>query len=125
MIKYILPAIIVFLIVSGISYYVIISIQNKNNLMDIGDYSPKSTLVVEENKVFKSKFPFVDVHSHHWDMPIQDLSKLVSEMDSLNMAFLINLSGSGLATFFGKQDLMEKNLESSKKVIFGFQNQLN
>ena len=43
-------------------------------------------------------------------MPIQDLSKLVSEMDSLNMGYLINLSGSGLATFFGKQDLMEKNL---------------
>ena len=26
---------------------------------------------------------------------------------------MINLSGSGLATFFGKQDLMDKNLESS------------
>ena len=85
--------------------------------MDIGEYSPKSTLVVNENKVYKSKFPFIDVHSHHWDMPIQDLSELVSEMDSLNMAYLINLSGSGLATFFGKQDLMEKNLTSSIKNI--------
>jgi len=112
-IGYILIIFLVFLIVSGISYSVIISIQNKNNLMDIGDYSPKSTLIVNENKVYKSKFPFIDVHSHHWDMPVQDLSKLVSEMDSLNMAYLINLSGSGLATFFGKQGLMEKNLESS------------
>ena len=96
-IGYILIIFLVFLIVSGISYSVIISLQNKNNLMDIGDYSPISTLVVNENKVYKSKFPFIDVHSHHWDMPIQDLSKLVSEMDSLNMAYLINLSGSGLA----------------------------
>ena len=98
-IGYILIIFLVFLIVSGISYYVIISLQNKNNLMDIGDYSPKSTLVVEENKVYKSKFPFIDVHSHHWDMPIQDLSKLVSEMDSLNMGYLINLSGSGSVSY--------------------------
>ena len=108
---------LVFLIISGLSYYIITIIQKKNNLMDIGEYSPKSTLVVNENKVYKSKFPFIDVHSHHWDMPIQDLSELVSEMDSLNMAYLINLSGSGLATFFGKQDLMEKNLTSSIKNV--------
>ena len=116
-ISYILIFFLVFLIISGLSYYVITVIQKKNNLMDIGEYSPKSTLVVDENKVYRSKFPFIDVHSHHWDMPIQDLSTLVSEMDSLNMAYLINLSGSGLATFFGKQDLMEKNLESSIKNV--------
>ena len=116
-IGYSLMVFLVFLIISGLSYYIITIIQKKNNLMDIGEYSPKSTLVVNENKVYKSKFPFIDVHSHHWDMPIQDLSKLVSEMDSLNMAYLINLSGSGLATFFGKQDLMEKNLTSSIKNI--------
>ena len=107
-IAYSIMVFLVFLILSGLSYYIITIIQKKNNLMDIGEYSPKSTLVVNENKVYKSKFPFIDVHSHHWDMPIQDLSELVSEMDSLNMAYLINLSGSGLATFFGKQDLMEK-----------------
>lgn len=116
-IGYSLMVFLIFLIISGLSYYIITIIQKKNNLMDIGEYSPKSTLVVNENKVYKSKFPFIDVHSHHWDMPIQDLSKLVSEMDSLNMAYLINLSGSGLATFFGKQDLMEKNLTSSIKNV--------
>ena len=116
-ISYILIFFLVFLIFSGLSYYVITVIQKKNNLMDIGEYSPKSTLVVDENKIYRSKFPFIDVHSHHWDMPIQDLSTLVSEMDSLNMAYLINLSGSGLATFFGKQDLMEKNLTSSIKNV--------
>ena len=116
-ISYILIFFLIFLIVSGLSYYIITVIQKKNNLMDIGEYSPKSTLVVDENKIYRSKFPFIDVHSHHWDMPIQDLSTLVSEMDSLNMAYLINLSGSGLATFFGKQDLMEKNLTSSIKNV--------
>ena len=116
-ISFILIFFLLFLIISGLSYYIITVIQKKNNLMDIGEYSPKSTLVVDENKIYRSKFPFIDVHSHHWDMPIQDLSTLVSEMDSLNMAYLINLSGSGLATFFGKQDLMEKNLTSSIKNV--------
>ncbi len=116
-ISYILIFFLVFLLISGLSYYIITAIQKKNNLMDIGEYSPKSTLIVDENKIYRSKFPFIDVHSHHWDMPIQDLSTLVSEMDSLNMAYLINLSGSGLATFFGKQDLMEKNLTSSIKNV--------
>ena len=81
--------------------------------MDIGEYSPISTLVVSETPTYKSKFPFVDVHSHHWDMPVKDLSKLVTEMDSLNMAYLINLSGSGFGAFSGKQELMDLNLTKS------------
>ena len=61
--------------------------------MDIEEYSPKSTLVVPQNLVKRAKYPFIDVHNHQFDMPIKDLSKLVIEMDSLNMAFMINLSG--------------------------------
>ena len=92
--SYILGIFITVLILSGISYLIIDGINKKSNVMDIGEYSPVSTLVVSENPTYKSKFPFVDVHSHHWDMPVKDLSKLVTEMDSLNMAYLINLSGS-------------------------------
>ena len=76
-IAYITGIFIVFLIFSGISYLIIDSLNKKNNLMDIGEYSPTSTLVVSETQTFKSKFPFVDVHSHHWDMPVKDLSKIV------------------------------------------------
>ena len=61
--------------------------------MDIEDYSPKSTLKVKQTLLKKSKFPFIDVHNHQFDMPIKNLGKLVNEMDSLNMAFMINLSG--------------------------------
>jgi predicted TIM-barrel fold metal-dependent hydrolase len=81
--------------------------------MDIEEYSPISTLVVPQNPSKKSKYPFVDVHSHHWDMPIADLSGLVNEMDSLNMGYMINLSGSGFATFSGNQTLMDLNLSKS------------
>ena len=64
-------------VVSLISYYSIDTVQKKNNLMDIEEYSPISSLVVESNPLKKSKFPFIDVHSHHWDMPLKDLSDLV------------------------------------------------
>jgi hypothetical protein len=46
-------------------------------------------------------------------MAVNDLSSLVNEMDSLNMKFMINLSGSGFATFSGNQALMDLNLEKS------------
>tara|TARA_B110000908_G_scaffold163904_1_gene211108 strand:+ start:130 stop:1146 length:1017 start_codon:yes stop_codon:yes gene_type:complete len=61
--------------------------------MDIEEYAPKSTLVVPENLIKRSKYPFIDVHNHQFDMPLKDLSKLTAEMDKLNMAFMINLSG--------------------------------
>ena len=101
------------LLVFGISYYTIDRIQKKNNLMDIEEYSPVSTLVVPQNPKIRSKFPFIDVHSHHWNMPIMNLDNLIEEMDSLNMKYQINLSGSGLAVFSGKQDLMDLNLSKS------------
>ncbi len=108
---------IVVIVFGGISYFIIDKIQEKNNLMDIEEYSPISTLVVPENLTNKSKFPFIDVHSHHWDMPIKDLSGIVKEMDSLNMKYMINLSGSGFGTFSGNQSLMDLNLSKSLKNV--------
>lgn len=77
----------------GAVYYIIDRIQYKNNVMDIEEYSPISTLKVPETLLKKAKYPFIDVHSHQWVMPIQDLDKLVSEMDDLNMGVMVNLSG--------------------------------
>ena len=79
--------------IGGLSYYIIDKIQEKNNLMDIEEYSPKSTLIIKETFLQKSKYPFIDVHNHQFDMPIKNLEKLVAEMDSLNMGFMVNLSG--------------------------------
>ena len=99
---------LVILFLGGTTYYCIDKIQEKNNLMDIEEYSPKSTLIVPEHTVKRSKYPFIDVHNHQFDMPIKNLPKLVSEMDSLNMAFMINLSG-----FRGLY--LRKSLENIKK----------
>lgn len=75
--------------------------QNNANLSDpkmvlgFEEYDPVSTLKVAEHKLARSKFPFIDVHNHQYDMPNQDLKKLVGQMDELNMGIMINLSGRG------------------------------
>ena len=81
------------LLLGGVSFIVIDFLKTKENLMDIEEYTPQSTLVVPQKLLTKAKYPFVDVHSHFFDMPLRDLNKLTSEMDDLNMAFIINLSG--------------------------------
>ncbi len=57
------------------------------------EYDPPSTLVVSSTEITRAKYPFVDVHSHLFQMADQDLSEVVAEMDSLNMAVMVNLSG--------------------------------
>ena len=57
------------------------------------DYNPESTLVVPENPVIRAKFPFIDVHGHQYRMPEQDLTPVITAMDSLNMGIMVNLSG--------------------------------
>lgn len=61
--------------------------------MDFEAYDPVSTLVVPEHKLTHSKFPFIDVHNHQWRMGTMDLSELITEMDKMNMAVMVNLSG--------------------------------
>lgn len=61
--------------------------------MGFEQYNPTSTLVVPAHPTEQAKFPFIDMHSHHFRMPTQDLSELVAAMDSLNMAVMVNLSG--------------------------------
>jgi len=58
-------------------------------------YDPPSTLVVPGHPTTRAKYPFVDVHNHQFRMPDQDLSELTTEMDKLNMAVMVNLSGRG------------------------------
>ena len=77
----------------GIAYWLIGKIQYRNNVMDVEEYAPISTLKVQEHLLTKAKFPFIDVHNHQITMPIQNLDDLVEEMDELNMAVMVNLSG--------------------------------
>ncbi len=63
--------------------------------MSFEEYEPRSTLVVPEHPVTRAKYPFIDVHNHQSNMPTQDLKEVVAEMDKLNMAVMVNLSGRG------------------------------
>jgi len=61
--------------------------------MSFEEYNPPSTLVVPGEEIPRAKFPFVDIHSHQFRMATQDLSELVRDMDQINMAVMVNLSG--------------------------------
>lgn len=108
-------AILILALLTAFSYAALDLIQTKNNRMDIEDYEPKSTLVVPETLLTRSKYPFVDVHNHQFDMPLKDLSKLTMEMDRLNMGFMVNLSG--FRGLYLQQSL--KNVQDNAPTRFG------
>ena len=80
-------------ILGSLCYFIIERLHYAYDVISFEDYNPKSTLVVSSNEIKRAKYPFIDIHNHQFDMPVKDLSDLVSEMDSLNMAFMVNLSG--------------------------------
>lgn len=79
--------------------------------MDWEKYDPPSTLVVPEHIVKKAKFPFIDVHNHQFSMPNQNLNELAEEMDKLNMAVMVNLSGRGR----GSEEHLKGSIENVNK----------
>ena len=88
--KYLLKTLSFILVITIGVYFAIDIIQDKQNIMSFEDYDPPSSLVVEGKEIKKAKYPFIDVHSHQWRMPTMDLNELVSEMDEINMKFIIN-----------------------------------
>ena len=83
----------VFLILSLVLMSSVTNAQDVDTTMTFEEYDPISTLVVPGEKIIKAKFPFIDVHSHHWRKATQDLKQLASEMEDLNMKVIVNLSG--------------------------------
>lgn len=76
--------------------------------MSFEEYDPKSTLVVPERPRTRAKFPFVDIHNHQRrDMDQAAVDKLIADMDRINMAVMVNLSG-------GSGDNLKQGLASLK-----------
>jgi uncharacterized protein len=67
--------------------------QKNQQLPTIDQYQPKSTLVTKEHKIERAKFPFIDIHSHHWNPTAAEVDQLVKEMDTINLRVMVNLSG--------------------------------
>jgi predicted TIM-barrel fold metal-dependent hydrolase len=62
--------------------------------MGFEEYTPRSTLVVPVNPVTAARFPFVDIHNHlRGGMTPERVDEIVADMDRLNMAVMVNLSG--------------------------------
>lgn len=86
--------------------------------MNWESYDPPSTLVVPEHPTVRAKFPFVDVHSHHFRMATMDLDQLISEMDELNMKVVVNLSGGGGERLKNITDNVKKYGYEDRIVVF-------
>ncbi len=61
--------------------------------LTVEEYTPRSTLVVDEHPVPRAKYPVIDIHSHHWRVSADQWAQTVTEMDELNLQVLVNLSG--------------------------------
>jgi predicted TIM-barrel fold metal-dependent hydrolase len=61
--------------------------------MPIDRYEPVSTLVVPGGPVGRAKYPFVDAHNHQQRHTEATLAATIRQMDSLNLAIMVNLSG--------------------------------
>jgi uncharacterized protein len=94
-----------------------VKIGDNDGKVTFEEYEPKSTLVTPQHPLKRSKFPFIDVHNHQWEMDSQEkVAKLVEGMDKLNMGLLVNLSGRGWgadeaksnATLYNQIELTQK-----------------
>ncbi len=61
--------------------------------MSFEDYNPDSMLKVPGQEITRAKFPFIDVHNHQRRHSPTSLAGVVNEMDAMNMAIMVNLSG--------------------------------
>lgn len=86
--------------------------------MEFEEYNPPSTLVVPEHPTTRAKYPFVDIHSHHWRMATQDLEQLRDEMDALNMGVIVNLSGRTGSDLKAMTDHIAEAEEPNRFVVF-------
>ncbi len=79
------------------------------------EYDPVSTLKVPEHKLSRSRYPFIDVHNHQWNMDNASLGPLLMQMDSLNMGIMVNLSGRGWGSVDEGTQFFDKSLANISK----------
>lgn len=87
--------------------------------LTVEQWTPRSTLVVEEHLVPRAKFPVIDVHSHHRaNLSNAQLSEVVGEMDKLNLQVLVNLSGGSGAQLSQAVDTFRKGAYPNRFAVF-------
>ena len=78
------------------------------------EYDPPSSLVVPLHPLTKAKFPFVDVHNHQWNTSKENLAEVINDMDKLNMAVMVNLSGRGFTRVETEPGKFEYRMKDSQ-----------
>ncbi len=76
-------------------------------VMSFEEYDPTAMLKVPGAPVMRARFPFVDVHNHQRRHNDSTVAVLLTEMDALNMAVMVNLSG-------GTGDALRANVAALK-----------
>ncbi len=85
-------------IVFTLSILISLELYAQEPTMSFEAYNPTSTLVVPEHPIERAKYPFIDVHSHQWNVTKDRIAQLVTEMDQINMGVMVNLSGRGFSS---------------------------
>lgn len=105
------------IILMAIGYTVAQAQEGPQAPLGFEEYDPVSTLKVDEHILTRAKFPFIDIHSHQARMPTQDLSALLKQMDDLNMAIMVNLSGRGFTRDWEESTAhLKASIKSAEKV---------
>ena len=93
--------------------------QTRGSGLDVRDYEPRSTLIVDSNPVPRAKFPVIDVHSHHRPgFSTAEWSEIVNAMDGLNLQVLVNLSGGSGATIVRGVNTIQQSDHPERMVFF-------
>lgn len=87
--------------------------------MDIEVYEPRSTLRVPGHPLTRARFPFVDVHGHQGGVRSpEQVTRLVREMDELNMAVMVNLSGGTGERLVANRESLQRAGHENRFVVF-------
>ncbi|MGH3117389.1 MAG: amidohydrolase family protein [Vicinamibacterales bacterium] len=85
----------------------------------IVDYKPQSTLVVPAHPRPKAKYPVIDIHSHHFQIPsAEQFNKIVAAMDANNLRVIVNLSGGSGAGLQKYLDALRASPHRDRMVLF-------
>ena len=88
----------------------------------IREYKPRSTLVVPQHLVPKSKFPSIDMHGHPFGGPnpvtAADYEKIVKAMDGINVQLMVNVSGATGDRLKQQLDVIRNSPYPDRMVVF-------
>jgi len=110
------------LYIATLLMFVQLSFAQSDSIMNFEEYNPPSSLVVEEHIITSAKYPFIDAHNHQWDMSKAKLDDVSKDMDKLNMAVMVNLSGRGFRRIETEPGKFEFGVNGSEYLKRGIEN---